>query len=114
MIVPSIDIIGGDAVQLIGGETHALNAGDPRPIAKRFGLVGEVAVIDLHAALSRGQNTATIRELCKQYRCRVGGGIRDIATAKAWLDAGAYKIIIGTAASPEFLRQLPKETQRRF
>jgi len=109
MLVPSIDISNGQAVQLIGGETLALDAGDPQPIAARFSRVGSVAVIDLDAALSRGSNQELIARLCSQYSCRVGGGIRDLATAKFWLDAGAESIIVGTCATPEFLSQLPKE-----
>ncbi len=46
MIVPSIDIVRGRAVQLIGGETEAIDAGDPHPILEKFSLAGEVAVID--------------------------------------------------------------------
>ena len=109
MLIPSIDIIDGDAVQLIGGETPALNAGDPNTIAKRFGRVGPMAVIDLDAALGRGSNAKVIRTLCVHIIVAVGGGIRDIDTARAWLDAGAEHIIIGTAATPEFLSQLPKD-----
>ncbi len=109
MIVPSIDLMGGNAVQLIGGERQALDAGDPRPIADRFGLVGEVAVIDLDAALGSGSNESVVRDLLGRARCRVGGGIRDAATAIKWLDAGATKVILGTAARPDVLRQLPRE-----
>ena len=47
MIVPSIDLRGGQAVQLVGGETLAIEAGDPRPLADAFGVVGPLAVIDL-------------------------------------------------------------------
>ncbi|MEC7985143.1 MAG: phosphoribosyl-ATP diphosphatase [Myxococcota bacterium] len=108
MIVPSIDIMNGQAVQLIGGETHALDAGDPMILAERFSRVGPIAVIDLDAALGIGENSAIIAELCKRFRCRVGGGIRSIEAAKRWLDAGAEQIIIGTCAKPEFLKQLPK------
>ena len=43
MIVPSIDLMDGQAVQLIGGKEKAIEAGDPRPIAERFGLAGEIA-----------------------------------------------------------------------
>jgi phosphoribosyl-ATP pyrophosphohydrolase len=109
MIVPSIDIMDGQAVQLVGGERKALEAGDPRPLAERFGRVGEVAVIDLDAALGRGSNAELIRELLGLARCRVGGGIRDAETARAWLDAGAEKVILGTAAEPQVLERLPSE-----
>ena len=109
MIIPSIDIQGGETVQLVGGKKRALSAGDPIPLAQKFGRVGEIAVIDLDAALSTGSNASQIRELCKVARCRVGGGIRDLDTAIDWLDAGAAKIILGTAARPELLSQLPKE-----
>lgn len=108
-MIPSIDLMNGNAVQLIGGAEKALDAGDPRPIADRFGLVGEVAVIDLDAALGQGSNEPVIRELLKRAPCRVGGGIRDTRTAVRWLDAGARKVILGTAARPEILRELPRE-----
>ena len=77
MIVPSIDLMNGNAVQLIGGEKKEIDAGDPLPIAERFAVVGEIAVIDLDAALDQGSNAEVIRELCWRYPCRVGGGIRD-------------------------------------
>lgn len=109
MIVPSIDLQGGQTVQLIGGEALAIEAGDPRPIAARFARVGEIAVIDLDAALGRGSNAPLIADLCARHDCRVGGGIRDEATARRWLDAGAARIILGTAATPELLGRLPRE-----
>ncbi|USN98787.1 MAG: phosphoribosyl-ATP diphosphatase [Phycisphaeraceae bacterium] len=109
MIVPSIDLMNGNAVQLVGGKELKIDAGDPRPIADRFGLVGEIAVIDLDAALGKGSNTEVIRDLLGRASCRVGGGIRDVESAIRWLDAGASKVILGTAARPEILRELPKE-----
>ncbi len=109
MIVPSIDLQGGRAVQLIGGETQALNAGDPRPLAARFGRVGEVAVVDLDAALGRGSNSAVIEELIDRVPVRVGGGIRNVESAIRWLDRGAIKIVLGTAARPDLLAGLPRE-----
>jgi phosphoribosyl-AMP cyclohydrolase / phosphoribosyl-ATP pyrophosphohydrolase len=109
MIVPSIDLMDGQTVQLVGGKEHALDAGDPRPIAKRFALAGEIAVIDLDAALGSGSNAELVRDLVRIAPCRVGGGIRDLQTAVQWLDAGATKIVLGTAATPELLRQLPRE-----
>lgn len=109
MIIPSIDLMNGSAVQLIGGLEKALDAGDPRPLAEQFGVVGEIAVIDLDAALGTGDNESVIRELLTLAPCRVGGGIRDVKTAVKWLDAGARKIILGTAARPEILRELPRD-----
>ena len=109
MIIPSIDLMGGQAVQLVGGKEKALDAGDPRPIAERFAVAGEIAVVDLDAALSKGDNAALIRELCAIAECRVGGGIRDAETALRWLDAGATKVVLGTAAVPEVLAKLPRE-----
>jgi phosphoribosyl-ATP pyrophosphohydrolase len=107
MIVPSIDLQSGRSVQLVGGRDKVLDAGDPVPLARRFGRVGEVAVVDLDAALGRGDNTAAIDALLPLARCRVGGGIRDVPTAIRWLDAGAAKVVLGTAATPDVLTSLP-------
>lgn len=109
MIIPSIDIANGSTVQLVGGKDHALDAGDPRPIAEKFGLVGEIAVIDLDAARGIGSNKDLIKDLLAIAPCRVGGGIRDVETAIEWLDLGARKVILGTAATPEILSQLPRD-----
>ena len=109
MIVPSIDLMQGQTVQLVGGKDFELSAGDPRPLAKQFSLVGEIAVVDLDAALRQGTNEATIRDLLSLARCRVGGGIRTVEAARQWLDAGAVSVVLGTAAQPEILRHLPRE-----
>lgn len=111
MIIPSIDLMNGHAVQLVGGDEakKQIDAGDPRPIATEFGVTSAIAVIDLDAAMGKGDNRDTIRDLLRIAPCRVGGGIRSVERAIEWLDAGANQIIIGTAAQPELLRQLPRE-----
>lgn len=109
MIVPSIDLMNGNAVQLVGGKEMKIDAGDPRPIARQFALAGEIAVVDLDAALRQGNNTAVIEDLLKIAKCRVGGGIRDVETALKWLDRGADRIVLGTAATPDVLKHLPAE-----
>lgn len=109
MIVPSIDLAGGRAVQLVGGERLAIDAGDPWPWLERFALAGEVALVDLDAALGRGDQRELMAALCRATPCRVGGGIRDYTRARWWLDAGATQIVIGTAAAPDLLRRLPRE-----
>ena len=108
MIVPSIDLQDGHAVQLVGGEQKVLDAGDPRPLARRYGLVGEIAVVDLDAALGKGSNAAVIEDLVDLAPCRVGGGLRDVGSAIRWLDRGAVSVVLGTAARPEVLEKLPR------
>jgi phosphoribosyl-ATP pyrophosphohydrolase/phosphoribosyl-AMP cyclohydrolase len=109
MIVPSIDLMNGRAVQLRQGREYVLDGGDPLERLDQFAVVGEVAVVDLDAALGRGSNAALIRTMVRRAACRVGGGIRDLASARAWLDAGAERVVIGTAASPAFCSALPRD-----
>lgn len=109
MIVPSIDLMNNHAVQLIGGREKAIDAGDPLAVAAKFSVVGELAVIDLDAALGRGSNAEVMLELVRRYPCRVGGGIRTVERALEWLDAGARKVILGTAATPDVLAELPRD-----
>jgi len=109
MIVPSIDIMGGRAVQLRRGKEFVLDGGDPIERLEEFSLAGEVAVVDLDAALGQGSNAELIRDLVRRAPCRVGGGIRDLDSARRWLDAGAVQLMIGTAATPEFCGALPRE-----
>ena len=63
MIIPSIDISRGQAVQLIGGETLAIEAGDPVPLFEKFSVAGEVAVVDIDAARGDGDNRDLIQEV---------------------------------------------------
>ena len=113
MIVPSIDIMGGRAVQLRRGKDFVLDGGDPVERLEEFSIAGEVAVVDLDAALGRGggggSNAKLIGDLVRRAPCRVGGGIRDLDSARRWLDAGAVQVMIGTAATPEFCGALPRE-----
>ena len=109
MIVPSIDIMNGRAVQLRHGKEFVLDGGDPVARLEEFSVAGEVAIVDLDAALGRGSNTELIHDLVRRAPCRVGGGIRDLGSARRWLDAGAVQIMIGTAATPEFCAALPRE-----
>ncbi|MEX1312009.1 MAG: HisA/HisF-related TIM barrel protein, partial [Candidatus Sulfomarinibacteraceae bacterium] len=109
MIVPSIDLMGGRAVQLVGGRGRPVESEDPFEMAERFAVVGEIAVIDLDAALGCGSNDDIVRQLVRRYRCRFGGGVRTVSEALQWLDAGAEKVILGTAATPEILTELPRD-----
>lgn len=107
MIVPSIDIVDGTAVQLVGGEERVIDAGDPIQVLEKFSVVGEVAVVDIDAARGEGDNRAVISRMCRMAPIRVGGGIRTPEQAIQWLDDGARRVVLGTAANPSVLNQLP-------
>jgi phosphoribosyl-ATP pyrophosphohydrolase len=110
MIIPSIDLMGGRAVQLRKGREHVLtDPRDPLALCAEFHRYGEVAAIDLDAALSQGDNLELLRQMCRVADVRVGGGIRDLERARLLLRAGARRLIIGTAADPELLGRLPRD-----
>lgn len=110
MLVPSIDIIDGKAVQLKQGKEFVLQSDrDPIELAREFNRYGEVAVIDLDAAMGKGNNRELIHQICRVADVRVGGGIRDVETGRNLLRAGAKSLIIGTQATPEFLSEFPAD-----
>lgn len=109
MIVCSIDLIDGKAVQLERGERLVLQRDDVVALARHFARLGEIAVIDIDAARGTGTNRALIERLCRVARVRVGGGVRDREAAIRYLRAGAERVIVGTAATPDLLGALPRE-----
>ena len=110
MIIPSIDLMAGRAVQLRRGRELVLTAEQsPVDLARRFAFYGEVAVVDLDAALGRGSNRELVRGLCRHAPCRVGGGIRTEEDVVDLIKAGATRVVIGTAATPEFLGRFPPD-----
>jgi phosphoribosylformimino-5-aminoimidazole carboxamide ribotide isomerase len=56
-----------------------------------------VQLIDLDAAMGKGDNAAIVASICKRLPCRVGGGIRSNARAQAVLDGGAHAVIASSA-----------------
>ncbi len=97
MLIPSIDLMGGKIVQLVQGKKKALEFDDFEEWTERFSKYPLVQLIDLDAAMGQGSNAARIAEIAGRLPCQVGGGIRSIQTARSVLDAGAQRVIVGSA-----------------
>jgi phosphoribosyl-ATP pyrophosphohydrolase/phosphoribosyl-AMP cyclohydrolase len=98
MVIASIDIQGGKVVQLRQGEELVLQRDNALELAEEFDRYGEVAVIDLDAAMGRGSNLEMIKPLLRKAECRLGGGIRSAKQARELVSLGAEKIILGSGA----------------
>ena len=98
MIIPCIDLQGGKVVQLIQGDKKALEAAPPLEMLDRFAGFPVIQVIDLDAAMGKGSNIDIVRDLTSRARTRVGGGVRSAARALELVEAGAERVVVGTAA----------------
>ena len=90
--------MGGKVVQLVQGREKALEGDAPLVMLQRFAAFPQIQVIDLDAAIGSGSNDSVVELLASRAKCRVGGGVRTAARARALVDQGAYKVIVGTAA----------------
>jgi phosphoribosylformimino-5-aminoimidazole carboxamide ribotide isomerase len=104
MLIPCIDLQGGQAVQLVHGRKRELAVDDVLGLLDRFGHYEWLHVIDLDAAMGTGQNNKLVKQLCLEARrahgmkVRVGGGIRTVNRADVLVNLGVQQIIIGSAA----------------
>lgn len=104
MVISSIDLKNGHVVQLKNGKELVLQRDDADALIAQFDMFGEVAVIDLDAALgnidTKGntENTHLLKSLLHRGNVRTGGGIRSVKRAKELISLGAEKVIIGSAA----------------
>jgi phosphoribosylformimino-5-aminoimidazole carboxamide ribotide isomerase len=97
MLIPSIDLQNGNVVQLVQGERTAIEDADLDYWIERFRGFPLVQLIDLDAAMDRGHNDALVARVLGALPCQVGGGIRTPERARQLLDAGARRVIAGSA-----------------
>lgn len=112
-VIPAIDILDGQVVRLARGSYDAVTryGEDPAAQLRAWGSLGAdlVHVVDLGAARSGVRDGALAQELgASGVRFQLGGGIRTAADAVAVLEAGAERVVVGTAAvwSPAALRAI--------
>lgn len=102
--IPAVDLREGRCVQLVGGrpEEERVSLPDPVEVARRWWELGfqVLHVVDLDAALDRGDNRAVTERLCSATPAtvQVGGGLRDDESVARVLGAGADRVIVGTRA----------------
>jgi phosphoribosylformimino-5-aminoimidazole carboxamide ribotide isomerase len=104
-VIPAIDLMDGRVVRLTKGDPETMkhyDAGSPLETARRWGEAGAelIHVVDLDAALHRGSNRAQILKIVESLdtETQVGGGIRDKDEAAQLLDAGVYRVVLGSYA----------------
>lgn len=97
MLIPSIDLLGGRIVQLVRGEKLRVAFDDFEYWIEKFSRYPLVQLIDLDAAMRQGDNADLVAQIAKRLPCQVGGGIASAGRARAVLDAGARRVILGSA-----------------
>ena len=115
ILFPAVDIQNGKAVRLKQGRAHesTVFAEDPTDAAKAWEALGAqwLHVVDLDGAFDgAAKSREIVRRICTELSIPVqlGGGIRDMETARAYLDAGVTRLIIGTLAleQPELFAEM--------
>jgi len=101
MLIPSIDLMGSRIVQLVQGEKLRLAFDDFEYWIEKFSRHPLVQLIDLDAAMRQGDNSALVAQIAKRLPCQVGGGVRSTDRAREVLDAGAKRVIVGSALFTE-------------
>ncbi|HMG87533.1 MAG TPA: HisA/HisF-related TIM barrel protein [Terracidiphilus sp.] len=101
MLIPSIDLMGGRIVQLVQGEKLRLSFDDFEYWIEKFSRFPLVQLIDLDAAMRQGDNSGLVVQIARRLPCQVGGGIRSTERASEIINAGAMRVIIGSALFSE-------------
>ena len=117
LILPAIDLYDGKAVRLFRGDYAQMTvySDDPLSVARDFEAAGAeyVHMVDLAGAKDgTTPNFATVAKIAGEtsLRVEIGGGVRSEETVRRYLDAGASRVILGTAAieNPDFLENMAR------
>ena len=112
ILFPALDLKGGQCVRLEQGDMDRATIfnDDPADQARAFAAQGfsHLHIVDLDGAFAGAPvNRTAVEAIVKASpaKTQLGGGIRDMATIEAWLEAGIGRVILGTAAlrNPELV-----------
>ncbi|MEO5922777.1 MAG: 1-(5-phosphoribosyl)-5-[(5-phosphoribosylamino)methylideneamino] imidazole-4-carboxamide isomerase [Bryobacteraceae bacterium] len=106
MIIPCIDLMDGKVVQLVQGRDKALEGDAPLEMLRKFAAFPEIQVIDLDAAMGKGENSNLVELVARNAKCRVGGGVRTPERAQRLIEQGAHRVIVGTAAFTPAIKEI--------
>jgi phosphoribosylformimino-5-aminoimidazole carboxamide ribotide isomerase len=119
ILFPAIDLKEGRCVRLVQGDMEQATVFNDDPAAQAADFAAQgfswLHIVDLDGAFAgKPMNAAAVEAILAQVKLplQLGGGIRDMKTVEGWLERGAARVIIGTAAvrDPAFVR----EAARRF
>ncbi|MDX6475357.1 MAG: phosphoribosylformimino-5-aminoimidazole carboxamide ribotide isomerase [Gaiellaceae bacterium] len=105
-VIPAVDVLGKGAVRLEQGDYDAVveRAGEPVALARRWVDAGarRIHLVDLDGARTGRVRPELVRAVAASgVPVQASGGIRSLADARALLDAGADRVVVGTAAWPD-------------
>ncbi len=118
IIFPAIDLYGGKAVRLYKGDYSRMTvySDSPLEVAKDFRKKGaeQVHIVDLMGARDGGTpDLEMVKEIIREIPfVEIGGGIRTMEAIASYIDAGASRVILGTAALEN--RELLAEALRQY
>lgn len=123
--LPAIDLRGGKVVRLTQGDAAraTVYGDDPEAVLRSFADAGveRAHVVDLDAALGDGPQRALVARLCavpagERPAIQLGGGLRDVDSVRAALDAGVGRAVVGSwvARDPEGFSALAEELPGRL
>jgi len=122
-IFPAIDLINGQVVRLLKGDYDKVTVygNDPLSVAKDFEAAGAkfIHIVDLDAAKDgKIHNFDIVKSICDNTKLKVeiGGGVRSEEVIKKYIDAGVFRVILGTIAikNPDFTKEMIKKYKEKI
>jgi phosphoribosylformimino-5-aminoimidazole carboxamide ribotide isomerase len=122
VIIPAIDLLGGKAVRLHKGNYDAVTVFDDDPVARARAFKDAGAerlhVVDLEGARAgKCVQMSVVRAIAAAFGpgVQAGGGVRSVAAAESYFEAGAERVVLGTfaASDPSLVRGLCEKYPRR-